>query len=245
MRYAIDNRSTDVYFNLAAEEFLLKQTADDVFMLWHSTPSVVIGKHQRMEQEVDRFFASRRGIRLARRFSGGGAVYQDEGNLNLTFIETRRQADFSSYLQQTLDYLSCWGLRAEGDERLGIYIGGLKVSGSAQCVHRDRVLYHCTLLYNTDLDILNRVLTAGREDKSINPASFYSVPSVRSEVTNIRTCLPFPPSTAEFRHSVLRHFSRGCLPRIFTEEELNAIRRLRTEKYARWEWILRLKNTSV
>ncbi len=245
MCYAIDNRSTDVYFNLAAEEFLLKQTADDVFMLWQNTPSAIIGRHQRMELEVDRLFASHRDIRLARRFSGGGAVYQDEGNLNLTFIETRRKANFSSYLQRTLDYLSCWGLGAEGDERLGVYIGGLKVSGSAQCVHRDRVLYHCTLLYNTDLDILNRVLTAGRDDKSINSASFYSVPSVRSDVTNICTCLPFPPSAEEFRQSVFCHFSQGCIVRTFTEEELKAIRCLRNEKYAREEWILRLKNTSI
>ena len=79
---------TEIYFHLAAEEYLLKQGNEDIFMLWQDTPSVVIGKHQRLRSEVDQEWAEREQVHIARRFSGGGAVYHDLGNVNLTFIET-------------------------------------------------------------------------------------------------------------------------------------------------------------
>lgn len=79
---------TDIYFHLAAEEYLLKQGNENIFMLWQDTPSVVIGKHQRLRSEVDKKWAEQERVHIARRFSGGGAVYHDLGNINLTFIET-------------------------------------------------------------------------------------------------------------------------------------------------------------
>ena len=126
---------TDIYFHLAAEEYLLKQGNEDIFMLWQDTPSVVIGKHQRLRSEVDQEWAEREQVHVARRFSGGGAVYHDLGNVNLTFIETTpRLPEFVTYLQRTLDFLNSMGLMATGGERLGIYLNGLKISGSAQCL---------------------------------------------------------------------------------------------------------------
>lgn len=239
MHLCIDSPSTDVYFNLAAEEYLLKETTADVFMLWQSVPAVVIGKHQCLEAEADMDFASRQGICLARRFTGGGAVYHDLGNLNLSFIQTvSRPADFRAYLQQTVDYLSTWGLEAQEDERMGIYIGGRKVSGSAQCVHRNRILYHCTLLYDTRLDVLERVLIGGRE-------SGRGVPSVRSEVANIRSFLMPPFPVEAFRRHLFSYFSAGRTSYAFTEKDLADIQRIREAKYARAEWNLRLKNTSL
>ena len=150
---------TDIYFHLAAEEYLLKQGNENIFMLWQDTPSVVIGKHQRLRSEVDKKWADQEQVHIARRFSGGGAVYHDLGNVNLTFIETApRLPEFVTYLQRTLDFLNSIGLMVKGDERLGIYLNGLKISGSAQCLHKNRVLYHCTLLYDTDLAALHKAL---------------------------------------------------------------------------------------
>ena len=103
--FCIDNRCTDVYFNLAAEEYLLKKKKDNFFMMWQSVPSVVIGKHQSVRKEVDEKYIHENNILLARRFSGGGAVYHDEGNLNLSFMETVERPDFEYYLQQTVDFL--------------------------------------------------------------------------------------------------------------------------------------------
>lgn len=229
---------TDIYFHLAAEEYLLKQGTEDVFMLWQDTPSVVIGKHQRVQVEVDREWAKRQQIHVARRFSGGGTVYHDLGNVNLTFIETvSRSPDFTIYLDRTLKFLSSIGLAAEGDERLGIYLNGLKISGSAQCVHKNRVLYHCTLLYDTDLTVLNKVISPERTADDADSPSVYAVPSVRSEVTNIRTRLP-SESTHSFRETAFRYFSREESESFFSEQELEAIYRLREEKYIQEKWIL-------
>ena len=162
------NTFTDIYFHLAAEEYLLKQETDSVFMLWQDTPSVVMGKHQSVQLEVNREWAEEQQFQIARRFSGGGAVYHDLGNVNLTFIETvSRLPDFSLYLHRILDFLKQIGLPAKGDERLGIYLDGLKISGSAQCVHKNRVLYHCTLLYDTNLTALNKVLNPERNIETV------------------------------------------------------------------------------
>ena len=198
---------TEIYFHLAAEEYLLKQGNEDIFMLWQDTPSVVIGKHQRLRSEVDQEWAEREQVHIARRFSGGGAVYHDLGNVNLTFIETTpRLPEFVTYLQRTLDFLNSMGLMATGGERLGIYLNGLKISGSAQCLYKDRVLYHCTLLYDTDLTALHQAL---------NPE----------------------PMVTDFKEKAFQYFSKSQSVSAFTKEEIEAVNQLREEKYIQKEWI--------
>lgn len=228
---------TDIYFHLAAEEYLLKQEHEDVFMLWQDTPSVVMGKHQRLRSEVDTAWAERERIHIARRFSGGGTVYHDLGNVNLTFIETvPRLPEFATYLQRTLDFLASIGVMAKGDERFGIYLNGLKISGSAQCVHKHRVLYHCTLLYDTNLTVLNKVLNPDPLIDKGACSSVYAVPSVRSEVTNIRK--HFSVGTVDdFKENAFQYFSKSQRRSSFSEKEVMAVNRLREEKYIRKEWI--------
>ena len=228
---------TDIYFHLAAEEYLLKQETDSVFMLWQDTPSVVIGKHQRLRSEVDQEWAEREQVHIARRFSGGGAVYHDLGNVNLTFIETTpRLPEFVTYLQRTLDFLNSMGLMATGGERLGIYLNGLKISGSAQCLYKDRVLYHCTLLYDTDLTALHQALNPEPMVDDETLSSVYAVPSVRSEVTNIRRHLSAGTVT-DFKEKAFQYFSKSQSVSAFTREEIEAVNQLREEKYIQKEWI--------
>lgn len=228
---------TDIYFHLAAEEYLLKQGNEDIFMLWQDTPSVVIGKHQRLRSEVDQEWAEREQVHIARRFSGGGAVYHDLGNVNLTFIETTpRLPEFVTYLQRTLDFLNSMGVMATGGERLGIYLNGLKISGSAQCLYKDRVLYHCTLLYDTDLTALHEALNPEPMVDDETLSSVYAVPSVRSEVTNIRKHLSAGTVT-DFKEKAFLYFSKSQSVSAFTREEIEAINQLREEKYIQKEWI--------
>ena len=228
---------TEIYFHLAAEEYLLKQGNEDIFMLWQDTPSVVIGKHQRLRSEVDQEWAEREQVHIARRFSGGGAVYHDLGNVNLTFIETTsRLPEFVTYLQRTLDFLNSMGLMATGGERLGIYLNGLKISGSAQCLYKDRVLYHCTLLYDTDLTALHQALNPEPMVDDETLSSVYAVPSVRSEVTNIRRHLSVGTVT-DFKGKAFQYFSKSQSVSAFTKEEIEAINQLREEKYIQKEWI--------
>lgn len=228
---------TEIYFHLAAEEYLLKQGNEDIFMLWQDTPSVVIGKHQRLRSEVDQEWAEREQVHIARRFSGGGAVYHDLGNVNLTFIETTaRLPEFVTYLQRTLDFLNSMGLMATGGERLGIYLNGLKISGSAQCLYKDRVLYHCTLLYDTDLTALHQALNPEPMVDDETLSSVYAVPSVRSEVTNIRRHLSAGTVT-DFKEKAFQYFSKSQSVSAFTREEIEAINQLREEKYIQKDWI--------
>ena len=225
---------SDIYFHLAAEEYLLKQGNEDIFMLWQDTPSVVIGKHQRLRSEVDQEWAEREQVHIARRFSGGGTVYHDLGNVNLTFIETTpRLPEFVTYLQRTLDFLNSMGLMATGGERLGIYLNGLKISGSAQCLYKDRVLYHCTLLYDTDLTALHQALNP---EPMVDDEMLSSVPSVRSEVTNIRRHLSAGTVT-DFKEKAFQYFSKSQSVSAFTKEEIEAVNQLREEKYIQKEWI--------
>ena len=228
---------TDIYFHLAAEEYLLKQGNEDIFMLWQDTPSVVIGKHQRLRSEVDQEWAEREQVHIARRFSGGGAVYHDLGNVNLTFLDTTpRLPEFVTYLQRTLDFLNSMGLMATGGERLGIYLNGLKISGSAQCLYKDRVLYHCTLLYDTDLTALHQALNPEPMVDDEMLSSVYAVPSVRSEVTNIRRHLSAGTVT-DFKEKAFQYFSKSQSVSAFTKEEIEAVNQLREEKYIQKEWI--------
>ena len=231
------NPFTDSYFHLEEEEYFMKQETDSVFMLWQDTPSVVIGKHQRLRSEVDQEWAEREQVHVARRFSGGGAVYHDLGNVNLTFIETTpRLPEFVTYLQRTLDFLNSMGLMATGGERLGIYLNGLKISGSAQCLYKDRVLYHCTLLYDTDLTALHQALNPAPMVDDETLSSVYAVPSVRSEVTNIRRHLSAGTVT-DFKEKAFQYFSKSQSVSAFTKEEIEAVNQLREEKYIQKEWI--------
>lgn len=232
MRF-IDSPETDIYFHLAAEEYLLKQGTEDVFMLWQDMSSVVVGRHQWIQAEVNLDFVREKGIPVARRFSGGGTVYHDSGNINLTFIETTKSAYFDKYLERTKNFLASVGVAAHSDERMGIYVNGLKVSGSAQCIHKDRAMYHCTLLYDTDLQLL----TTSIEAKPVSAFSGYAVPSVRSAVTNIKEYLDKPFTVSEFREYAFRFFASGQSTDSFTDLEREAILRLRNEKYMTEEWI--------
>ena len=111
----IDNPFTDIYFNLAAEEFLLKNRPENILMLWQNTPSVFLGKHQRVETEINLTYVKDKQIRIARRYSGGGTVYHDMGNLNLTFIENTNVPDFEKYTRKTLEFLNSIGVQAQKD----------------------------------------------------------------------------------------------------------------------------------
>ena len=239
--FCIDNRCTDVYFNLAAEEYLLKKKKDNFFMMWQSVPSVVIGKHQSVRKEVDEKYIHENNILLARRFSGGGAVYHDEGNLNLSFMETVERPDPDHYLQQTVDFLESLGIVAYTDKRMGIYVDDRKVSGSAQCIHKNRVMYHCALLYSANLQALDAALCGRSDGEDLLRGSrvLRAVPSVRSAVAKISEYLLPAVPLKRFARLLFHFFFEGGDNRVyrFTPEDLAAIGQLKAEKYASGEWI--------
>ena len=148
------NESTDPYYNLAAEEYLLEHTSGDIFFLWRNSPTVVIGKNQNAFAEIDTRFTKEHNIAVVRRLTGGGAVFHDLGNVNFTFIspaggelaEGIREGglDFGHFTRPIIDALNSLGIKATltGRNDIAIEVDGenhncesRKISGNAQCVY--------------------------------------------------------------------------------------------------------------
>lgn len=238
----INNHQTDVFFNLAAEEYLLKHRPENIFMLWQNNASVILGKHQSAEAEINLDFTEEKHIDIARRYSGGGTVFHDLGNINLTFIENTNTMNFDKYAQQIIDFLSSIGIQAQTDKRLGIYIDQLKISGSAQCIYKNRVMYHCTLLHSTNLATLNACIDVHPEQVAniSNTNHGYTVQSVRSQVTNISKHLQNPPDIENFKKSIFDFFfDQTTQKQIYqlNKEDVTRIEQLKQEKYAMKKWI--------
>ena len=186
MKYLILD-SKDPYYNLAVEEYLFKTADDDIFMLWQNERTVVIGKNQNAYAEINTEYTERENIRIARRITGGGAVYHDLGNLNYTFISPSsvgHTLDFAGFCAPIIDALRTLGVNAVLSGRNDLELDGKKFSGNAQCTSGGRVLHHGTLLFDTDMDILSSVLLVDEEKIKSK-----SVRSVRARVTNLKPYL--------------------------------------------------------
>lgn len=234
----IKNPYTDPYFNLAAEEYLLKNFKEDIIMVWQNEPSIILGKHQNVRAEVNLDFVKEKQIKVVRRYSGGGAVYHDLGNVNLTFIENNSTLDFDKFTNLTINILASLGISAQADARRALNIDGLKISGSAQSVHKNRVLYHATLLYSSDLTILNESLDSKFQEPDDKPSRFY-VKSVKSVVTNISEHLSTEISIDNFKQSIIDYFLEDKEDnKLYSldKEDLAAIELLKEKKYATAVW---------
>lgn len=194
-------QSTDPYYNLAVEEYLFSHTEDDVFMLWQNDPVVVIGRNQNAYAELNPEVARARGIRVARRITGGGAVYHDMGNLNYTYISARDgkgEIDFATFSAPVIDLLASLGVCAELSGRNDLLVDGKKISGCAQHAKGNRVLHHGTLLYDSDLSVLSSVLRVDREKLAAK-----AIRSVSSRVMNLCTVLPLAGGVDELAQRIL------------------------------------------
>jgi lipoate-protein ligase A len=235
MRF-IHNTSTDPAFNLAAEEWLLRHTAKDVFMLWRNAPAVIVGRNQNTASEIDEDFVRERGITVIRRLTGGGAVFHDLGNVNFTFIKVgqqSRQLDFQRFTAPILEALRALGVDCQFEGRNDLVIDGQKFSGNAQLIEKDRVLHHGTLLFSAQMADLSGALKVNRA-KYVDKA----VKSVAKRVTNISSHLPSPMDVQDFIAHVMHHVSTGApqgLHALRPDEE-DGIRALVASKYGTWDW---------
>ena len=233
----IDRHHTDPYFNLAAEEYFLKNSDEDIFMLWRCEPSIVVGKHQNTLAEINLPYVRKYNIRVVRRISGGGTVYHDKGNINFTYIrkgEPGTLVDFKRYTQPVLDFLGSLGVKALSGGHNSLFIDGKKFSGNAEHVYKNRVLHHGTLLFSTDLRELSQAIlppSASYADKSIR--------SIRSAVTNVAEHLAAPMPVESFKDLMLEHI-KSALPvtmvTCLTKEAENEINKLARSKYITWDW---------
>lgn len=182
----LQSRSTDVYQNLALEDWIeanVDLQRHGVLLLCRNRPAVVIGRHQNPWTECSLPVMREAGISLARRRSGGGTVFHDLGNLNLTFFTSKKAYNRSRNLQVVTDALR--RLRPELDvhatDRYDIVLNRkYKISGSASRLSRKSSYHHCTLLHSADRSVLSAVLRPSCPGIHSN-----ATPSVPASVTNL------------------------------------------------------------
>ena len=202
-----ENDSTDPAFNMAVEEALLIRAGrEPLFLLWENAPAVIVGRHQNVWSEVNLSYARQEKIRVIRRLSGGGAVYHDSGNLNYTFIvpiESGRskksvEPDFKFWSKPIINVLNQVGVDAQFSGRNDLTVDGKKFSGTAQVRVGGHLLHHGTLLFSTDFDKMNRLLT-------VDPEKFNSkgVSSVKARVANLSDYLPTSIGKTRFKKLLL------------------------------------------
>lgn len=233
----------DPYFNLAAEEYILEKGQGTAFLLWRNGPSVIIGKNQNAYAQLNLPFVQANHIQVARRLTGGGAVFHDLGNVNFTFITDapeHGEIDFRRYTDPIVAILREYGVAATLSGRNDLLAQGRKISGNAQCVHhtsdgRQRLLHHGTILFSADLSRLSGALLVSREKMESK-----GIESVESRVANIRDLPGYRgPDTVE---AFLQGLADGAAVRYgparqHTLEEVAAIRQIAKEKYSTWDWI--------
>ena len=233
----IYNRNTNPYFNLAAEEYVLKEFQEECFMLWRNEPSIIVGKNQNTLAEINLDYVRQHKIPVVRRLSGGGAVFHDLGNLNFTFIvneDVSSFSDFERFTQPIIDVLRKLFVNAEFSGRNDITIDGKKISGNAQYYYKTRILHHGTLLFSssiTDLSAALKVRPVKFEDKGVK--------SVSKRVTNISEHLKEPITIEQFIDLIMNHIREqtgGSEMYEFTLEDIQKIEKLVREKYSTWEW---------
>ena len=234
----VNNQSIhDPRINLALEEFVLRNRKEGNYLiLYINEPSVIIGKHQNVLEEVDSRFVEEQDIPVIRRISGGGAVYHDRGNLNFSLITDYtpdRHNNYRPFLVPIISALREVGVEARLNNRNSLVLNdGRKFSGNAQFATRGRMLSHGTLLFDADLEALSTALL---------PDSFSlesrAVQSIRSRVVNISSVLDLPLSIEEFQ----RHIMQGLVPdkpdvEELSEKEWEQVKKLASTKYDSWEW---------
>jgi len=229
-------KNTDPFFCLAAEEYLLKNFSDDIFMLWQSENAVVVGKHQNLLAEINYPFVRENNIALCRRISGGGTVFHDAGNVNFSFIKNVKspaEISFKQFTAPVVEALAKLGIEATTSGRNDLLIDGLKISGNAEHVYKNRVLHHGTLLYNSDLENLGQAI-------KVTPGKYESkaVQSNRSPVANISQYLKTPMTTSGFVQFLLGVQLENQQNSFYqlNENDIQTIEKLSSEKFKTWEW---------
>ena len=153
-------------FYLAMEEFVARHTDEpDAFFMWQVEPSVIFGRNQVLENEVNVAYCREHGISLYRRKSGGGCVYADMDNLMLSFVTSEENVNFAfnRFVNMVLLVLRKLGIAATGTSHNDIMIGDRKVCGTA-CYHLEgRSIVHSTMLFDTNMDHMLNAITPSKE----------------------------------------------------------------------------------
>lgn len=239
MIYIVNNQN-DAAYNIALEEYAFKKLVDEdmIFLLWINKPAIIVGRHQNTLEEINTEYVKANNIDVVRRISGGGAVYHDLNNLNYTIISKEKEEkafDFKSFSIPVIKTLESLGVKAEFTGRNDLEIDGKKICGNAQAYINGRIMHHGCLLFDVDLTVLADALKVSNDKIESK-----GVKSVRARVTNILNELPKKITVLEFKDLILQYMKKEypeMKEYIFSEKELEEIKKIRDEKFANWDWV--------
>ena len=234
------NDSKDPTFNLALEEYILKESDidEDIVMLWQNANSVIVGRNQNTFQEVNANVVKEHDVKVVRRITGGGAVYHDLGNLNFSFITKSSKDTINNYKKFTdpvIKALNSMGVPAEFQGRNDIVVEGKKISGNAQAWYKGKMLHHGTILFDVDLEFVASVLNV-KQDKIKSKG----IKSNRARVANIRPYLSDSIDMVIFKSYLLEKLmgrkvhTSDIIP--IDEEMIMWIKKRQAEKFSNHSW---------
>lgn len=212
-------------FYLAMEEYVARSLpAADYFFMWQVQPTVIFGRNQLIESEVDTDYCRAHNIQMFRRKSGGGCVYADQSNIMLSYITPASNVNFTfhRYMLMVEYVLQKLGLDARTTGRNDILVGGKKVSGNAFYHLPGRSIVHGTMLYDTDIEHMMRSTTPSQEKLKSK-----GVESVRQHITTLNQFLNI--SIDEFKQFVRKNLCSDEL--LLTTNDLKAIEHIAAEYY--------------
>ncbi len=227
-------RSRDAWHNLAAEEWLLDHAAAARVLLFYlNDPAVVIGRHQNPWAETDPGALEAAGVRLARRTSGGGAVWHDPGVLNYSFLMPRRDYRRSDLLDTVRRALARLGVDTRVMHETSLFVGDRKVSGHAFRLRGEVAMHHGTLLISADLDRLRAALVP-----ACRVCDSAAIASIRAPVANLAAL--YPGLTVDACIEALTGETQriwGPIARTLDERDLDADAiRHGVERHRSWAW---------
>ncbi len=234
--YLYFSPSHDAHRNMATDEFFLSRLGPEDFLLlfYINKDAVIIGKNQNAWKECNLSAMEEDGVLLARRVSGGGAVFHDENNLNFSFVAGEKRYNLEAQKQLILDTVRSMGIPAEYTGRNDITVHGKKFSGNAFCRRGNVLLHHGTLLIRSDLSRLQKYL-------NVSPSKIQSkgIASVRARVCNL---CEFDPSltveeVARYLRAVYARSYGQHTDFLFSDADNKALREL-YEKHRSWNWRL-------
>ena len=231
-----ESKVYDPYINLSFEEHLMnKKDENTLFLyLWQNKNTVVIGKNQSARDQCNLELMKSDNVKLARRSSGGGAVFHDLGNLNFTFICPKDYFDIQRNLNVIKRCLKSFNIKAEFSGRNDLLVDGCKISGQAYLHKNNIALHHGTLLIETDLINLGKYLKKDKEK-----LESHGVKSHRQRVNNLinfNNAITIDKIKDSIKQSVVEEFNLPIEEREIKDNTL-------IEKYKSDDWLFRLNTT--
>ena len=238
----VENTCKNAAFHFSAEEFFVRhiKSNEPVLMLWQADKTVMLGNNQSARAEVNLSYAEESSIAIVRRSSGGGAIYTDSGTVLFSIIEpvydemTIHRENVAAIIIEALVKMNVPAYR---DGRNDILADGRKFSGLAQYSSGGMICTHGSLLFDTDLETLTKVLIPDK--KKLQPKG---ISSIRSRVGNIKPYISGDLNADEFMQMLKNNLlhKKDFTTYNFNDNDLIEINKINEEKYSSNDWNFRI-----